>query len=311
MKILQNYEARLFCCPKPGLGFHPESLAVANLGFLAGLSKIQIRDDLTQKSKGGARAVSRREIDATIETAFATRQQPFERQQRKTRSYQLSPPRTTFDAKRALDYFRQKKAKFESEIEIPADPQQQAIIFLRTLYKPSELLCIGSPKEKGEIGKNICSVRTWISHFERKTVDRPLFILNPLDGAKQQKVSGEGTTFRGNNNVAKFRFLLFEMDETPLEYQKSFWAGIIEEKLLPVAAVVCSANKSLHALLRMPTCKNLNDWKLIVDPFFRNIAVALGADKACRNPARFSRFPGHQRDPGKFQELLYLARWSI
>ena len=112
---------------------------------------------------------------------------------------------------------------------------------------------------------------------------------NPLDG--------KGVN---NANVTEFRHVLIENDDLPVEKQ----LAIIEQLMLPCAAVVDSGNKSIHAIVRIDAGTSLDDYKERVLILFDILEQhGLKADKACRNPARLSRIPGVYRS-GRRQRLI-------
>ena len=97
------------------------------------------------------------------------------------------------------------------------------------------------------------------------------------------------------------------------EDQEAFWFTVICDKLMPVAALIDSGGKSIHAWLRVDL-PDRDAWdKLVRHELYgeQGRLTRLGADRACCNPARLSRLPGHYRrdtadDPGRWQRLLYL-----
>lgn len=70
--ILRKYRARLVSIPAPGgNGCHPALLAIANLGFIAGLSADKIFLDIWDHIPPGQRRVSDSEIWDAINRALA------------------------------------------------------------------------------------------------------------------------------------------------------------------------------------------------------------------------------------------------
>lgn len=117
--------------------------------------------------------------------------------------------------------------------------------------------------------------------------------LNPVDG--------EGIS---NKNVTAFRYALFEFDVIPQELQLSLLATV----KLPIAAIVKSGGKSLHAWVHIdaPDAQAYGD---AVQELFE-LAAPLGVDVANKNPSRLARLPGAIRTIGAtgdgLQKLLYL-----
>lgn len=103
---------------------------------------------------------------------------------------------------------------------------------------------------------------------------------NPLDGKGVK-----------NENVTEFRYALVESDNIDIEKQNA----IIRELELPVAALVYSGKKSLHAIVRIDAA-NYDEYRKRVD-FLYTICQknGLSPDTQNRNPSRLSRIPGVQR----------------
>ena len=102
-----------------------------------------------------------------------------------------------------------------------------------------------------------------------------------------------------NDNVVSWKFALVESDTIPPEEQ----AATYERLQLPIAALVHSANKSIHAIVRVDAA-NANEYRQRVTflyDFLRKHGLEI--DTANRNPSRLSRMPGVTRD-GKRQKLL-------
>ncbi len=111
---------------------------------------------------------------------------------------------------------------------------------------------------------------------------------NPLDGKGVR-----------NANVAEFRYALVESDEMEVGRQ----LAIIEELELPVAALVHSGNKSLHAIVRIDAA-DYDEYRRRVDFLYRTCSKnGLKLDTQNKNPSRLSRMPGVTRS-GRKQWLV-------
>lgn len=111
---------------------------------------------------------------------------------------------------------------------------------------------------------------------------------NPLDG--------QGVA---DTNVKAFRFALVESDDCPVERQNA----IIRELQLPVAALVHSGGKSLHAIVRIDA-HDYKEFQTRVDMLYSICAKnGLPVDRKNRNPSRLSRLPGATRN-GIVQHLV-------
>lgn len=107
---------------------------------------------------------------------------------------------------------------------------------------------------------------------------------NPLDG--------DGVR---DSNVTDYRFALVESDDMPIDQQR----GVYEQLELPIAALVHSGNKSLHAIVRIEA-DSLPEYKRRVDLLYEICGKnGLSIDRQNRNPSRLSRMPGVVRGDSK------------
>ncbi len=111
---------------------------------------------------------------------------------------------------------------------------------------------------------------------------------NPLDGKGVK-----------NENVTEYRYALVESDSTELGKQNA----ILRELELPIAMLVYSGGKSLHAIVRIDAV-NYVEYRKRVD-YLYNICRknGLAVDSQNRNPSRLSRMPGVIRN-GKKQFIV-------
>ena len=111
---------------------------------------------------------------------------------------------------------------------------------------------------------------------------------NPVDGAGVK-----------NDNVTAFRFCLVESDTLPIAEQDALFRKLE----LPIAALVHSGGKSLHAIVRIDAADYAEYRKrveFLYDFLEKNDVVI---DKQNRNPSRLSRMPGVTRN-GNRQYLV-------
>ena len=107
---------------------------------------------------------------------------------------------------------------------------------------------------------------------------------NPLDGKGVK-----------NENVSEFRYALVESDSIEVEKQKA----IIQDMELPVATMVFSGKKSIHAIVRIDA-KDYNEYRKRVDYLYSICEKSgLKIDTQNRNPSRLSRMPGVIRNQSK------------
>ena len=107
---------------------------------------------------------------------------------------------------------------------------------------------------------------------------------NPLDGKGVK-----------NDNVTEYRYALVESDDMDIEKQNA----ILRELELPIAALVHSGGKSLHAIVRIDAV-NYPEYRKRVD-YLYSICEKNGMtiDSQNRNPSRLSRMPGCVRGDKK------------
>lgn len=107
---------------------------------------------------------------------------------------------------------------------------------------------------------------------------------NPLDGKGVK-----------NENVTEFRYALVESDDMEIDKQNA----IIRELELPVACLVHSGKKSLHAIVKIDAV-NYDEYRKRVDYLYSILKKnGLNVDTQNRNPSRLSRMPGVMRNGHK------------
>lgn len=111
---------------------------------------------------------------------------------------------------------------------------------------------------------------------------------NPLDGKDCR-----------DENVTDYRYALVESDSVDLEKQNA----IIRELELPVACLVHSGNKSIHAIVKVDAA-DFQEYRKRVDYLYKVCEKnGLKIDRQNKNPSRLSRMPGIMRN-GKKQFLM-------
>lgn len=128
---------------------------------------------------------------------------------------------------------------------------------------------------KGDIGSVLGDYKPKVGAWIR---------FNPLDG--------QGVK---NENVSDFRYALVESDDMEIDKQHA----IIRELELPVACLVHSGGKSLHAIVRIDA-DTYDEYRKRVD-YLYNVCKRNGlkVDSQNRNPSRLSRMPGVMRNGQK------------
>jgi hypothetical protein len=301
MNLLNRYQESLRSIPPPGCGCHPYLLAVADYGVMGGLSGEQIISDVRYAIPQGMRRISDREITDAVNKALSDHNGG-------TFTPRPRPEPPVQDMTTALQKIIQKgKIKTEAALweaspkRLREDPERDPVLFLKSLYSSEDHLFIGDRYD----GKTVKPVSQWIEYFNQGKKPEPHFCINPLTGQPTQ--TGDKETWRGDANVKEFRYILVEFDNIPKEDQIAFWSG----SGLPVCCLIDSAGKSIHGLLdaaQMAVVETLDQWRSeIKGRLFDDLLTPLGCDGASSNPARLSRFPGHNRDGKRMQRILWLA----
>lgn len=196
------------------------------------------------------------------------------------------------------------------ELKIPEGwhPKQQLIKYLETLFEADENVGYVTDCWKHDSGKYLPKKGSYdrtagqliqeLSQLPGNDIGAVLGDYNPDVGAwiRFNPLDGKGVK---NDNVTDFRYALVESDSTDISTQNS----IIRELELPVAALVYSGGKSIHAIVKIDAV-NSKEYaervKILYNICRKN---GLEIDKQNKNPSRLSRMPGVMRN-GKKQYLL-------
>lgn len=300
MKAIERYNAALEKIPATGTGFNPYLLRITNPGVADGLSDEQILDDVQERVHGD-REVSDYEIQRAINAARNTKAP--------TRQKRRLIPITTPDMLKRLiqegQGITEEDLREVSPVSIPpATPERgykdHAALLLKTLYQPEDVIFVGQRYDR-----KVASLFEQISPIGGEELsDKPFIIPNPLTGKQATGTSGK-PSFRCDAAVKEFRFCMAEFDNISLPDQMAFWSAVA----LPIAALIYSGGKSIHAWIKVDGVSTLGQWKKkIGEELYKRRLVPMGVDSACCNASRLSRLPGHNRHgAGKPQKLLYLS----
>ena len=184
----------------------------------------------------------------------------------------------------------------------PWDPAAQLIAYLRALFEPADHVAYVTEsfmdKDKRRPTKG-CWDRTaeqLIAELSTCGGDlgRVLGDYDPEVGAWIcfNPVDGEG---RRDANITEYRYALVESDEQDLDRQ----AAIIHQMELPLAALVYSGGKSIHAIVKVDA-SDYAEYRKRVDYLYNTCRKnGLQIDQQNRNPSRLSRMPGVLRNSQK------------
>lgn len=196
----------------------------------------------------------------------------------------------------------------DQEIKEPGadwDPAQDLITYLQTLFQSTENVGYVTEVYQGEdrlAPKKGCWDRTAGQLLEELRRTRDIGAVfgdwNKSAGAwiRFNPLDGNGIK---NENVTDYRFALVESDSIPIAKQHA----LIRELELPVAALVYSGGKSLHAIVRI-NAGDYTEYRKRVEYLYKVCDKnGLKVDTQNKNPSRLSRMPGATRN-GRKQFLL-------
>lgn len=184
------------------------------------------------------------------------------------------------------------------------DPVSQLIQYLETLFEAGENVGYVTRSWKNEKGKYVPQDKgNWdrtagqlieaLSHCNGD-IGSVLGDYDPEGGAwiRFNPLDGKGVR---NENVTDFRYALVESDGMEIDKQNA----ILRELELPIACLVHSGRKSLHAIVKVDAA-DYHEYRKRVD-YLYDICQKNGikVDTQNRNPSRLSRMPGIMRGDKK------------
>ena len=185
------------------------------------------------------------------------------------------------------------------------DPKREVIRYLETLFEDGEYVgyCVNSicdadgkwkPGSSGNYDRTAAELISALRKVKGGDIGAVLGDYNAAAGAwiRFNPLDGKGVK---NENVASFRYALVESDTLDLEKQNA----IIRQLELPVAVLMYSGGKSLHAIVRIDA-SNFEEYRHRVDYLYKVCEKnGLKIDTQNRNPSRLSRLPGCVRNDRK------------
>lgn len=207
----------------------------------------------------------------------------------------------SWDAEIGRDYKLIDKNWIEGmEISEPQkwEPEKEVIRYLETLFQPEEFVgyCVNSaededgkwkPVSSGNYTRTAGELISALKKVKSHDIGAVLGDYNTAAGAwiRFNPLDGRGVK---NENVASFRYALVESDTLDLEKQNA----IVRELELPIAVLMYSGGKSLHAIVRIDAA-NFEEYRNRVDYLYKVCEKnGLRIDTQNRNPSRLSRLPG-------------------
>lgn len=197
------------------------------------------------------------------------------------------------------------------EIDEPSDdnwhPVQELIKYLQVLFESTENVGYVTSTYKNDDGKYLPQKGNFDRtageliqelHKYKNDIGAVIGDYKPEAGAwiRFNPLDGKGVK---NENVTDYRYALVESDSIPVERQNA----IIRELELPVATLVCSGGKSIHAIVKIEAA-TMEEYRKRVN-YLHDVCKKNGleVDTQNRNAARLSRMPGVVRN-GKKQFLM-------
>lgn len=188
------------------------------------------------------------------------------------------------------------------EVQPPAkwNPVQDLIQYLETLFEAGENVGYVTrswknekekyvPQDKGNWDRTAGQLIEALSHCNGD-IGAVLGDYDPEGGAwiRFNPLDGKGVK---NENVTDFRYALVESDGMEIEKQNA----ILRELELPIACLVHSGGKSLHAIVKIDAA-DYGEYRKRVD-YLYDVCQKNGmkVDTQNRNPSRLSRMPGVMR----------------
>lgn len=183
-------------------------------------------------------------------------------------------------------------------------PVKEIVRYLEALFEPAETVAYNVQSWQDEDGKWKPSNR---GVYDR-SAEELIRLLNACNGdigsvlGDYNEEAGAWIRFNPfdgkgikNENVTEFRYALVESDNMEIANQNA----IIRELELPVAALVHSGGKSIHAIVKVDAT-NYDEYRKRVDYLYEVCKKnGLSIDRQNRNPSRLSRMPGIMRNGHK------------
>lgn len=199
----------------------------------------------------------------------------------------------------------------DREVDEPSEdnwyPVQELIKYLQVLFESTENVGYVTSTYKNDDGKYLPQKGNFDRtageliqelHKYKNDIGAVIGDYKPEAGAwiRFNPLDGKGVK---NENVTDYRYALVESDSIPVERQNA----IIRELELPVATLVYSGGKSIHAVVKVEAA-TMEEYRKRVNYLYDVCKKnGLEVDTQNRNAARLSRMPGVVRN-GKKQFLM-------
>jgi hypothetical protein len=291
-------------CPQTGTRerlVHRAILSCANTCALSKVSTGEAADFIRRYTEGCGRAVTQREINEAIATAYNTdfsggngsaepraKVEPF-----KPELMAESAAKVPFEV--TPDWL----VEVSPECVLDVTPSQ----YLDAVFRPEENVAVKVDKlDRGlvyQVGDYESAAR--LNRYVKTNTAGAWYYTNPVDGQYNLKPDGNRGGCYGDDRITDWRYLLLESDHEGFEQH---WLNIVVQ-LKNIVALYTSGNVSVHALVRV-NATSKDEFNRIADQYKRLVQV--GACEGSLSATRATRLPGVIRgDNGREQRLLYLA----
>ena len=290
-------------CPQTGSRerlVHRAILACANTCAISKVSENEAADLIRQYTANCGRAVTQREINEAISTAYNT---DFSGGNPATPPVKIGP----FNPDRMAECAA--KVPFEVTPDWLAEVSPECVLdvtpsqYLDAVFRPEENVAVKVDKlDRGlvyQVGNPESAAR--LNRYVKTNTAGAWYYTNPVDGQYNLKPDGNRGGCYGDDRITDWRYLLLESDHEGFEQH---WLNIVVQ-LNNVVALYTSGNVSVHALVRV-NATSKDEFNRIADQYKRLVQV--GACEGSLSATRATRLPGVVRgDNGREQRLLYLA----
>lgn len=292
--------------PSGGGGLNPSLMRPAIYAVRFGMTEESFVVFLRPHIRG-SRAVT----DSEIRRAYQSAQRKVQKGERWEKPASVSKPQHTSLIQLRNEWISQGQGvstmdlMMASPIMISVKPTIQALQMVNALYQGGEFIYAGPSLARVALGVNLVgTIRLKQRLHTAEQVDAEYIVPNPFTGKPAPKKSDDGVSLRCDRAIHQFRYAVAEFDNLSIDDQLAFWS----QTTLPVAALIFSGGKSIHAWIRCDGITSLEEWDSVIkDELYAQFLIPMGVDRACSNPSRLSRMPGHfRKDKKQVQQLLYL-----
>lgn len=175
-------------------------------------------------------------------------------------------------------------------------PNEQTAEYLAALFGPDEMVCLSA-----DVAGQGTHHRAGALVEALRRGEAPADLIDGYDPAAGAWCVVNPTNGRGRkrDDLTAWRYVLVESDDMPEADQLK----LVTRMELPCAAVVSSAGKSIHAVVRVDAASAEEHAARACDLFAWCKRHGLDVDDATKNPTRFTRLPGVTRGD-RMQELI-------